>query len=190
MRAAGIRQGLVRASPDDPLLLSELARALALLADELVRQGHDKVGAELYLKAIENLGKARAKSRAIDPNGEQMEGHLARLVEVLLRVGPPRSAAKVALLLRDFRPGPPERFVAGARHLAGCASLVGKGKGALSAAEQAERDEHAKQAVESLRRALARGFKDVARLRKDPALAPLHGRADFEKLLAEQKGRR
>jgi tetratricopeptide (TPR) repeat protein len=40
-------------------------------------------------------------------------------------------------------------------------------------------------AVELLREAFRRGYRLVVRLQKDPALAPLRGRADFRKLLAE-----
>ena len=40
-------------------------------------------------------------------------------------------------------------------------------------------------AVELLRRAAAKGFTDAARMSKDPELAPLRDRADFNKLLRE-----
>jgi hypothetical protein len=36
-----------------------------------------------------------------------------------------------------------------------------------------------------LRDAVAKGYKDVAHLRKDTALAPLRPREDFRKLVAE-----
>jgi hypothetical protein len=36
-----------------------------------------------------------------------------------------------------------------------------------------------------LRQAVARGYKDVARMKNEPVLQPLRGRADFEKLLSE-----
>jgi hypothetical protein len=44
---------------------------------------------------------------------------------------------------------------------------------------------YADRAVEALRQAVARGYKDAAHLKKDPDLDPLRGRDDFRKLLAE-----
>ena len=50
-------------------------------------------------------------------------------------------------------------------------------------ADQAER--HAARAVALLKRAVARGFKDVAHLKKDADLAALRARNDFQNLLKE-----
>jgi serine/threonine-protein kinase len=46
-------------------------------------------------------------------------------------------------------------------------------------------DRYAARAVELLRQAVARGYKDVEHLKKDPDLDPLRGREDFKQLLAE-----
>src|SRR5262249_2240829 len=48
---------------------------------------------------------------------------------------------------------------------------------------------YGKQAVELLRRAVEKGFKDAAGLKKDPAFAAGRARADFQKLLSEMGGR-
>jgi tetratricopeptide (TPR) repeat protein len=71
------------------------------------------------------------------------------------------------------------------------AAAVGK-DARLSAAEKAaQAQRHAGRAVELLRRAAQRGYKDLAQLPKDPDLALLRERADFKKLLAAsaQKGK-
>jgi hypothetical protein len=44
---------------------------------------------------------------------------------------------------------------------------------------------YADRALEALRQAVTRDYKDAANLKKDPDLDPLRGRDDFQKLLAE-----
>jgi hypothetical protein len=60
---------------------------------------------------------------------------------------------------------------------------------ALSAAAVHDDDKQAEpyavRAVELLRQAVAKGFKDVAHLKKDSDLDPLRQREDFKKLLRE-----
>jgi hypothetical protein len=46
-------------------------------------------------------------------------------------------------------------------------------------------DRYAARAVELLRQAVAKGYKDLDYLKKDPDLGPLRGRDDCKKLLAE-----
>ncbi len=46
-------------------------------------------------------------------------------------------------------------------------------------------DQYAARAVELLRRAIERGYQNVARLKRDPDLDALRPRADFQKLLSE-----
>jgi serine/threonine-protein kinase len=48
-------------------------------------------------------------------------------------------------------------------------------------------DQYAARAVELLRQAVAKGWKDVEHLKKDSDLDPLRGRDDFKKLMAEVK---
>jgi hypothetical protein len=63
---------------------------------------------------------------------------------------------------------------------------------AAAAEADSERAEHyATRAVQLLRRAVGRGYKDVDHMKKDPDLAPLRANEGFKKLLAklEPKGR-
>jgi hypothetical protein len=56
----------------------------------------------------------------------------------------------------------------------------------LSTAKRKELAEHyADQAINLLRQAIARGYKDVAHMKGDEDLGPLHSRADFQKLVQE-----
>jgi serine/threonine protein kinase/tetratricopeptide (TPR) repeat protein len=51
-------------------------------------------------------------------------------------------------------------------------------------------EQYAGRAMDALRQALARGFRDVPVLRTEPDLAPLRRREDFQKLLQEVGGKR
>jgi hypothetical protein len=54
------------------------------------------------------------------------------------------------------------------------------------AIEPAEREARARRAVAALRRAAAAGYyDDLEKLRRDPALAPLRPRGDFQELLMD-----
>ena len=48
---------------------------------------------------------------------------------------------------------------------------------------------YAERALALLRQAVQRGFKDAARMKKDPDLEPLRTRDDFKKLLAHLEGK-
>jgi hypothetical protein len=55
-------------------------------------------------------------------------------------------------------------------------------------ADAAGADSHARQAVLLLRRAVAKGFKDLAHFEADPDLEDLRSREDFRQLIAELAG--
>jgi serine/threonine-protein kinase len=65
-----------------------------------------------------------------------------------------------------------------------CSTLIGEGRPTLTEAETAERRRLEDLAMEALRDAVAKGFKDAARIKKDTDLTPLRQRDDFKKLLA------
>jgi hypothetical protein len=64
-------------------------------------------------------------------------------------------------------------------------ALYGKGKKDLGEEEQAGRARCADLAMQTLRQAVSRGFKDVGRLQKDRELDLLRSRDDFCKLVGE-----
>jgi hypothetical protein len=55
----------------------------------------------------------------------------------------------------------------------------------LTPVELAERRRYADRALAVLRQAVALGLKDAQAVRRDPDMAPLRGRPDFERLVAE-----
>jgi eukaryotic-like serine/threonine-protein kinase len=60
-----------------------------------------------------------------------------------------------------------------------CVYVIASGKNADRKQEYADR------AIDTLRKAVKAGFKDVARTAKDMELDPLRGRGDFTKLIEE-----
>jgi serine/threonine protein kinase len=56
--------------------------------------------------------------------------------------------------------------------------------------EDAQCDDHEARAVQTLKRAVAKGFRDLARMQRDSRLTPLILREDYRKLLEELAGKR
>jgi tetratricopeptide (TPR) repeat protein len=68
---------------------------------------------------------------------------------------------------------------------AACSAFLGQGQGKSMAEEQAEQKQEADLAMQELHKAIAAGFRDLERLRKEPDLNPLRDRKDFKTLEAE-----
>ncbi len=102
-----------------------------------------------------------------------------------------RPADAVASTLRwaELWPNDPEDQYAAAVNLALCLPLVGKGNSTLTESEEKDRRHYADQAMDALRRAVNKGFKDAGKLRKESAFEPLQGRQDFQQLLKEVESR-
>jgi tetratricopeptide (TPR) repeat protein len=89
----------------------------------------------------------------------------------------PAKAADAALQLRAVRGAGQWDLYHAACQLGWCADCL--------AEESAERGKYAEQAMVTLRRAKAAGFRDANRLRREPDLAVLRGRPDFQQLIEE-----
>lgn len=81
-------------------------------------------------------------------------------------------------------PDHPQELFRSARDWSLLANRVARGKPELTLAEQKHRDKYAQLALDTLRRAVERGFHDKAKLEKDAAFELLRPREDFQKLLA------
>jgi tetratricopeptide (TPR) repeat protein len=100
-------------------------------------------------------------------------------------VGKPAEAAAVALERRQGWPDNSLHVYWSACDLAFCGPVVGRGKPSLTEAERAERRKYEDLALETLRRAVAKGFADANRLRDDAAWSALRDRAEFRLALTE-----
>jgi serine/threonine-protein kinase len=99
-------------------------------------------------------------------------------------------ALKAAATLRDLGWNLPDNAYDAARALAQCVPIVEKLDKLDAMKRQAEAQFYADEAMKMLRDAVAKGFKDAARVKKESDLAPLRQREDFQKLLAELEGKR
>jgi tetratricopeptide (TPR) repeat protein len=110
---------------------------------------------------------------------------LGRLADVLVSRGDHAEAAKVAEELPGVLPKTGQAFFDAARTLARCVPLAEKDAKLPEAKRKELAKKYGDRAVELLRQAVAKGYRDAGPLRKDPAFAPLRSRADFQKVQAE-----
>ncbi len=69
--------------------------------------------------------------------------------------------------------------------LSRCAALADKDVALAADRRRDLAQSYTERALAELRRAVERGFRDAARMKKDPHLEPLRGRPEFKKLLSE-----
>ncbi|HEV3121978.1 MAG TPA: hypothetical protein VGY53_08755, partial [Isosphaeraceae bacterium] len=108
---------------------------------------------------------------------KSMNALLRRLAEIEQQLGNPSEAASAALERRTLSPDDPKELFDVAKDLARCA---GKSQG------QAR---YAKEAIDTLRQAIAHGFNDPAKLEREPALEPLRSRDEFQGLVRDLRRR-
>jgi tetratricopeptide (TPR) repeat protein len=187
--ASRIFEKLVAVSPTDVSFRMFLAVAYDGRAMAHRDQGELDKALEYYQQVLTVV----KKSVQIFPRATNFRRDLAEtygeLTALQRRRGRPTEAAALALERKKVLPEDPKQLFTVACDLAQCIPLVGRDKAMLTASEQAERRRYAGQAVEVLRQALRKGYKDGARLKTCPELAPLREDADFRRLLAEAKKR-
>jgi tetratricopeptide (TPR) repeat protein len=192
--------------------LAPSEKALAIYDDIAAdKQGdldyHSKRGTTEHLRAeaLAYLGRFEeaisACQRAIKADRLALDGlssndyrnylveHYRFLAWLERKVGRPGEAATAALSYRKLWPANPHELFLIACDLAACVPLVGTDKSKLTPKQQAERQRYTDQAMELVREAIQHGFKDVTRLKNDPAVAPLRECAEFRKLLALLEGK-
>jgi hypothetical protein len=141
--------------------------------------------ASLFLEeAVEQQEVGRKANPSHPGNRDALRDTYWQLADTRLRLGAHRKAAEAAGVL-PLSPDQWRECYQAARLLTRCVALAGT-DAQLSAGQRREAvQEYAGRAVERLREAVRRGYKDLAFLRKDPGLDVLRSRADFQKLLAE-----
>jgi serine/threonine protein kinase/Tfp pilus assembly protein PilF len=114
-----------------------------------------------------------------------LRDHYKELAETLLRTSDHAEASKAAEELPRILPDGWEEYHRAAGYLARCVPLAAKDP--MPAAETSKElaQSYANRAVQLLREAIQKGWKDAAHARKDPHLDPLREREDFKKLLAD-----
>jgi hypothetical protein len=111
--------------------------------------------------------------------------HYIQMARIYHLQGRPKETVEAALEIVKLRPDNANELRNGAARLSACISLVGKDLPTLSVEQQAERQSYADQAMDLLRRAVSRGYKNAKSLKEGRDFEPLRSRDDFRALVAE-----
>jgi hypothetical protein len=116
--------------------------------------------------------------------------HRWLLARTLLELGDhAAAAAEAAAELARVAFDPANDAYNAACFFAGCVALAEKDTKLTEGRRKELAKSYGDRALDALRQALAKGYKDAAHIKKDTDLDPLRGRDDFQKLLAEpEKG--
>jgi serine/threonine protein kinase len=187
--AREVQEKLVQDFPNNLDCHSDLGFTLNELGLILRDRGRTEPAVQALQKAVKHqrLAYERAVEAHRQDQTEQfrfvLQNHYGALAEVLRDAGRPAEAVAAALERKKFWPNNSEELFKVAREICAAANLASKNAGEHSTEEKQQGQLYADHAVQALREAIALGFKDLDRLRKDPALDVLRQRPDFKALL-------
>jgi tetratricopeptide (TPR) repeat protein len=183
-KSLDIHKELAADFPQDAHHQNEAAGAMTNLA-RLLLAGKDPDGARRLLE--EGLPYHRAALKAFPRHpGYRFfyRNNRWRMTETLLELKEHAAAAETAGQFLDLAVELPRDAYTAACLLAGCARLAAQDERLPEGKRQELAATYGDRALAALRRAIERGFTDVARMKEDSSLEPLHPREDFQKLLA------
>jgi tetratricopeptide (TPR) repeat protein len=183
-KAEGILAQVVKDRPDLLVYRQNLCTVRNNLGATLAELGRCSDGAAAVRRAIDQQRRNVvdfAKEAACKP---ALAGNYRTLAFVFRLDRRPAEAIAASLEARKFSAANP-----GLLYLIGCdldktAPLVGEGKTELAPAERNERRKCCDLAMDVLRQAVAAGYRDRVQFEKNPDLAGLRQRDDFNSLLA------
>jgi hypothetical protein len=171
--------------PGVPDYQADLANTLEALA-ELARGRKDCTAARRLLEEAEPHLRKALEANPRDPVYRAVFCDIRReLAATLLELGEHAGAAEAAADLARVAADPAGDACKAAGFLSRCIPLAEKDAKLPEARRKELAKSYADRAMEALRQAVAKGYKDAAQMKKDPDLDPLRGRDDFQKLLAE-----
>jgi tetratricopeptide (TPR) repeat protein len=216
-RALTVRERVVREHPDGVEYAEELGGALCNLGNLLRQRNQSEPALAWYSKAIRTLeevlrrqsGRAQARqflrnahtgrAQALDALGRYGLALPDWDQAVALAEEPARTDLRLLRACSLARLGKHDQATAAVEELAGreqasgdllynvaCVYALSVG---FAEREPRLRERYATRAVEVLRRATEKGFRNVALIQQDPDLAAIRGRGDFQKLLTELGGK-
>jgi serine/threonine protein kinase/tetratricopeptide (TPR) repeat protein len=184
-QARDIQEKLVAASGDHLGYRNELATTLVNLGVVQAQLDQFDDGLATLHHGIELQRVTFERAQQVPAYRHTLHALYGSLAEVERAAGHPDLAVDATLERQKLWPDNHTELFNAGREFTMAARKVGKGRAQLSDNERAERDKYCGLAVAALRQAIAHGFKDVERMRKDPDLELLRGRNDFEKLVQE-----
>jgi serine/threonine protein kinase/Tfp pilus assembly protein PilF len=153
---------------------------------ELARRRKDYPEARRLLEEAEPYLKRALEANPRHPFYREVYSDTRRvLAATLLELGEYAGAAEAAADLARLAFEPAGDAYKAAGFFARCIPLAEKDAKLPEAKRKELAQSYADQALEALRQAVAKGYKDAALMKKDTDLDPLRGRDDFQKLLAE-----
>jgi tetratricopeptide (TPR) repeat protein len=184
-QARAIQEKLVQANPDHLGYRTELASTLINLGVILGQRGNIGDGHAALLRGLEVASVSFRIAPQIIEHRRVMNGLYGSLAENERAGNHPAEAVAATLERGKLWPEKAVEQFNVARELSLALELVGKGRPDLTDDEKAKREKYSNLVVEKLRQARALGFKDVERMRQDPAFEPLRQRVDFQELLKD-----
>jgi serine/threonine-protein kinase len=183
--ARAVQQALAADFPTVPQYKAELANTLEGLA-ELARGRKDYPAARRLLEEAEPYLQKALDANPRNPSYRGVLRECRReLAATLVELGEHAGAAEAAADLARVAYEPAGDAYKAAGFFAHCIPLAEKDEKVPEARRKELAKSYGDRAVEALRQAVAKGYKDADHLKKDPDLDPLRGRDDFQKLLAE-----
>jgi tetratricopeptide (TPR) repeat protein/tRNA A-37 threonylcarbamoyl transferase component Bud32 len=183
-KARALQENLVRAHPEQAGYRSDLASTLNNLALILAQLGRLEEALPLARAAVENQRAAMTRATDPVPFRRTLATNYGMLAQVARAANRPEESVAALLERRQLCSDQPRELDRIAGELVLTARAVGTGKPPLSPSEQALRRCYLELARETLRQAVACGYRDFPRLWDDPNLAELRQRDDFQELVA------
>jgi serine/threonine protein kinase len=183
--ALALQKPLADDSPGVHLYQHELAATLGDLAFVHHKRGEFAAAVSL-LEQARPYSNAALKADPKDPSYRKVyHNGLQTLAASRVGLADHAGLATAAEELARFGYEPANDAYLAARCLSCCVTLADKDAQLEKARRKELVERYFDAALEQLRRAIARGYKDAASLKRDPSFAPLRGRKEFGNLLAE-----
>jgi tetratricopeptide (TPR) repeat protein len=165
----------------------DIAGALHNLAMVLQARGELSQARQLLNRAIVYQQRV-LKANSQDPHARLLlRNHYAVLTQILLGQGAHADGARAAIDMARARPDDPVDSYNAACFLALCMPLAEKDARLAGEKRLEVAGAYATQAMQFLRVAIQKGWKNAAHMKTDPDLNTLRDREDFKKLLADLK---
>ena len=178
---------LVRDDPEDFDSRSLLGQSWTESASALARLGRYGAAVQACQDAVRHTRAAFDRAPEVIRYREKLGDAHASLSEALLALRRPAEAAASAFESRGLCPRDGRRLYEAARLLAACEESVAAGDspGQRGSAEPYQRLRYDDSAMETLRQAVAAGFRDAHRLSTGTAFTSLRSRPDFHALVMD-----
>ena len=174
--AIAIASKLVAGEPSNAQFQSVLAESLHTLGLALDGLSRSREAEEALRQAIDHQRLACARAPTMSPFRRALSEQYVALARMLGKAGRGDDAIQLVRARRDLGRMTPNDLYDIACVLSLCVP---------HAKDDAQRQSLTAEAIDTLRTAVASGWRDAPHASRDPDLAPLRGRAEFHRLVAE-----